>query len=359
MGASAARRSLARPSGSILPKEHLLSYLEAIMRVYNQLGRRDNLYKSRIKILVNQTGAEEFAPPSRGGVGGEIKDGALHTSAARKSIASAHTSQPPSYESVKPSPTQAFDDKVAGTDSDFAGWVKTNVARSTNVPGYAIVNISLKATGEAPGDATAEQMDVGRRPGRALFGLDEIRVSHEQNLVLALREARPMSSRSGLGICSAPMAWRLPTSGSSRISSPVPGLDYCNLANARAIPVAQRHLGSGSKDLEPAARYRRAQGEDLRLHQCLRSPSCRPYRNSRRRQEGSKSSTRSRSAAAPTRPPSSARFSAPLSRSRKSAEPSKRSSKPTSRSARKEKSSTRPSPAWASSLSREKIYASH
>ena len=221
-----------------LPKEHLLSYLEAIMRVYNQLGRRDNLYKSRIKILVNQTGAEEFARQ----VEAEwvaIKDGALQLPRAEIDRIRAYFAEP-SYDPQ--ADDEAFDERLL-TDSDFADWVKTNVARHKR-PGYAIVNISLKATGEAPGDATAEQMDVVADLAER-FGLDEIRVSHEQNLVL------PYVKKADV-----PLVWELlrthglatPNIGLISDIIACPGLDYCNLANARAIPVAQR-ISERFKDL--------------------------------------------------------------------------------------------------------------
>ena len=222
-----------------LPKRHLLSYLEAIMRVYNLLGRRDNLYKARIKILVNQTGAEEFTRQ----VEAEwetIKDGALQLPQAEIDRIRAYFAEPP-YDSE--SDDEVFDRRIL-SDQVFARWAKTNVARHKR-PGYAIVNISLKATGEAPGDATAEQMeavaDLAER-----FSFSEIRVTHEQNLVL------PHVKKADVALVwEALQAHGLATPNIGLISDIIacPGLDYCNLANARAIPVAQR-ISERFRDLE-------------------------------------------------------------------------------------------------------------
>jgi sulfite reductase (NADPH) hemoprotein beta-component len=214
-----------------LPRHHLLSYLEAILRVYNQLGRRDNLYKARIKILVNQTGAEAFAEQVER-EWAAIKDGALALPHEEIERIKAYFAGP-AYEAIA-EPVTAFDARVL-SDEAFALWVKTNVAKH-KVPGYAIVNISLKATGEAPGDASAEQMeaiaDLAER-----YSQGEIRVTHEQNLVLPyVRKADVAALWGGL------QAAGLATPNIGLISDIIacPGLDYCNLANARAIPVAQR-----------------------------------------------------------------------------------------------------------------------
>ncbi len=216
---------------AFLPRQHLLSYLEAILRVYNQLGRRDNIYKARIKILVNQVGADAFAEMVER-EWESIKDGALDLPQAEVERIEAYFAGP-DYETIA-EPVAAFDHRLLA-DEAFALWVKTNVAKH-KVPGYAIVNISLKATGEAPGDASAEQMeavaDLAER-----YGLREIRVTHEQNLVLPyVRKADVAAVWEGL------KAAGLATPNIGLISDIIacPGLDYCNLANARAIPVAQR-----------------------------------------------------------------------------------------------------------------------
>jgi sulfite reductase (NADPH) hemoprotein beta-component len=214
-----------------LPRAHLLSYLEAILRVYNQLGRRDNIYKARLKILVNQTGAPAFAEM----VEREwqtIKDGALALPREEIERIKAYFAGP-AYETIA-EPVAAFDARLLSDDA-FALWVKTNVARH-KVPGYAIVNISLKATNETPGDASAAQMDaIADLAERYSHG--EIRVTHEQNLVLPyVRKADAAALWEGL------KAHGLATPNIGLISDIIacPGLDYCNLANARSIPVAQR-----------------------------------------------------------------------------------------------------------------------
>ncbi len=214
-----------------LPTRDLLSYLEAVLRVYNALGRRDNLYKARIKILVHDLGAAAMArlvdaewAQIRGGTLG-LDDRAI--AAIRAQFA------PPAYEALAPESTD-----VAGLrrlDRGFARWLDANVAGHRQ-PGYAIVTLSLKPEGGAPGDATAEQMEAAADLADA-FSLGEIRVSHAQNLVL------PHVRRSDL-----PALWRkldalgLATANVGLVTDIIacPGLDYCSLANARSIPVAQR-----------------------------------------------------------------------------------------------------------------------
>ena len=214
-----------------LPKRHLLSYLEAIMRVYNQLGRRDNKFKARIKILVHETGADEFARL----VEDEwrlIQDG-LYDLPAEEMARIAACFQPPPYEDEDDSPS-GFEDFQA-REPTFARWVLANLAPHKR-PGYAIVNLSLKPEGGVPGDATADQMDaVADLAERFNFG--EIRVTHEQNLVLA--DVRKTD---------LPALWEelktieLATPNISLVTDIIccPGLDYCALATARSIPVAQR-----------------------------------------------------------------------------------------------------------------------
>jgi sulfite reductase (NADPH) hemoprotein beta-component len=215
---------------SFLPKQHLLSYLEAILRVYNQLGRRDNLYKARIKILVNSVGAEEFARLVEE-EWAHIKDGALALPAEEVARITDYFA-PPAYESL-PQVTPAFEAKRL-EDPAFARWVRTNVAAHKE-PGYAIANISLKPEGGIPGDATAEQMD-GVADLAERYSLSEIRVTHEQNLVLPYTRQSDLyalwQGLDTLGLASANL-------GLLGDMITCPGLDYCNLANARAIPIAQ------------------------------------------------------------------------------------------------------------------------
>ncbi len=222
---------IAKTIREFLPKQHLLSYLEAIMRVYNQLGRRDNLFKARIKILVHEVGAEKFTEMVEE-EWQHLKDGPLELPRGEIERIEAYFAPPP-YETL-PAETPAFEVKRL-EDPNFARWVRTNVAPH-KVPGYAIANISLKPEGGVPGDATAEQMeavaDLAER-----YSFDEIRVTHEQNLVLAhVKQADLYELWRGLG------SHDLATPNLGLVSDIIacPGLDYCNLANARSIPVAQR-----------------------------------------------------------------------------------------------------------------------
>ncbi len=223
-----------------LPKRHLLSYLEAILRVYNQLGRRDNLYKARIKILVNSVGAEEFARLVEE-EWAHIKDGALALPVEEVARIRAYFA-PPHYESLPPV-TPAFEAKRL-EDRAFARWVRTNVAAHKQ-QGYAIANVSLKPEGGIPGDATAEQMDGVADLARR-YSLSEIRVTHEQNLVLPYVRQRDLyalwQGLAALGLASANL-------GLVGDMITCPGLDYCNLANARSIPIAQA-IGRRFADLD-------------------------------------------------------------------------------------------------------------
>ena len=214
-----------------LPKEHLLSYLEAILRVYNMHGRRDNLYKARIKILVHALGAEEFARQvkeefAKGGAGEDLKlpDGEIERIRAYFA--------PPAYESL-PDAVEVFD-KALADDKAFAQWARINLA-DHKVPGYAIVNISLKPIGGIAGDATADQMDAVADIAET-FSLGEIRVTHEQNLVLPDVKKRDLYE-----VWKRLDAAGLATPNIGLISDMIvcPGLDYCDLANARSISIGQ------------------------------------------------------------------------------------------------------------------------
>jgi sulfite reductase (NADPH) hemoprotein beta-component len=213
-----------------LAKRDFLSYIEAILRVYNQYGRRDNIYKARIKILVHELGAERFAKE----VETEwlaIKDGALALEPAVVADVAARFRYP-DYEKLADDPPEVA--ALRRTDPRFAAWLGNSVANH-KVAGYAIVTLSLKPEGGPPGDATAEQMDiVADLADRFSFG--EIRVGHEQNLVLPHVAQRDL-----------PEIWRaldrhgLATPNVGLVSDIIacPGLDYCSLANTRSIPVAQ------------------------------------------------------------------------------------------------------------------------
>ncbi len=214
-----------------LPKQHLLSYLEAILRVYNESGRRDNKYKARIKILLYATGVDEF----RRMVETEweqIKDRNYDLPDVEMQRILTYFA-PPNYETLDG--TQRDFEVRKFEDREFGTWVKHNVAGHKK-PGYAIANISLKPVGGIPGDATSEQMDyVADLADQYSFG--EIRVSHRQNLVLPdvkqsdLYDLYKALCRHGLAV---------PNHGTATDIIACPGLDYCSLANARSIPVSQR-----------------------------------------------------------------------------------------------------------------------
>lgn len=212
-----------------LPREELLNYFEAILRVYNRYGRRDNKYKARIKILVKDLTLEGFAKEvedewawSRGGPATLTEQSfrGMEAFFTRADYAPA-AADDPGYR-------QALQDTRA-----FARWVERNVAPHRQ-DGYAIVTLSIKKTGAPPGDATAEQMD-GVADLAERFSAGEIRVSHEQNLVL------PHVARKDL-----PATWEgaralgLATPNIGLLTDLVccPGGDFCSLANARSIPVA-------------------------------------------------------------------------------------------------------------------------
>ncbi|HEY4987342.1 MAG TPA: nitrite/sulfite reductase, partial [Bradyrhizobium sp.] len=211
--------------GDFVKKPDILAFLEAVMRVYNQSGRRDNKYKARIKILANALGEQEM----RAQVEREFEEirhsGTLQVPAEELARIDAYFA-PPKFE-------KASDDLPKG-DAAFDAWTSTNISPH-RAPGYSIVTISLKPIGGVPGDASAEQMDAlaGLMDN---FGIAEIRVSHEQNLVL------PHVRKSDLpAIFARLQALDLATPNAGLITDIIacPGLDYCDLANARAIPIAQ------------------------------------------------------------------------------------------------------------------------
>ncbi|WP_394270241.1 nitrite/sulfite reductase [Qipengyuania sp.] len=217
-----------------LPKADLLAYCEAILRVYNRHGRRDNKYKARIKILVMEEGLDSFraqveeefaAILARHAGPGVATDPAI---VARIEAAFA---PPPLAELSEPD--AAFEQALAG-DAIFRDWCAANLAPHRS-PGHAIVSISLKPVGGAPGDASAEQMrvvaDLAER-----YGHDEIRVSHEQNLILP-----HVAKRDLWAVHAALVAAGLGTANIGQIGDIIacPGLDYCTLATARSIPIAK------------------------------------------------------------------------------------------------------------------------
>ena len=221
---------VAQEIAHFIPRNELLSYLEAIMRVYNLHGRRDNIYKARIKILVNALGIDGFRRQVDVEWARLDKAAIDLPSAEHERIAAA----------FMPLPLEAAPVKDAGVDarrrkdSSFDRWVRLNVV-AHRVAGHSIVNISLKEPGKVPGDASAEQMEAVADLAEK-FAHGEIRVTYQQNLVLPNVAVKDLAALyDGLN------AAQIATANTELITDIIacPGLDYCNLANARAIPIAQ------------------------------------------------------------------------------------------------------------------------
>ncbi len=209
-----------------LPREHLLSYLEAVLRVYNREGRRDNLTKARIKILVRSLGIEEFR--RRVEIEwGSMRDGALRVTQAQVERMRGFFG-PPAYRRLQDS------EPAAGKDAAFRAWYRYNTSEH-KMPGYRVVYVSLKKAGVAPGDATDAQMElIADLADR--YGFGEVRVTHTQNLLLADVEQEKTFE-----------LWRtldaagLATANIGTLTDIIccPGLDFCSLANAGSIDVAR------------------------------------------------------------------------------------------------------------------------
>jgi sulfite reductase (NADPH) hemoprotein beta-component len=221
---------LAKTIKPFLHKRDVLSYVEALLRTYNQFGRRDNIYKARIKILVHELGVEAFAKEVEA-EWQSIKDGALALDPAVVAEIAGRFSYP-DYQRLDDSPPELA--AARRVDRQFDAWVGNSVANH-KVPGYAIVTLSLKPEAGTPGDATAVQMDaIADLADRYSFG--EIRVGHEQNLVLPHVAQRDLQA-----LWRALDAIGVATPNVNLVSDIIscPGLDYCSLANARSIPIAQ------------------------------------------------------------------------------------------------------------------------
>ncbi len=205
--------------------DDIISYVEACLRVYNRYGRRDNIYKARIKILVHELGADEYRR--------QVEEEFAHVKALGIDPPAAELARitamfgEPAFE--------AAPDDLDLSDPDFRVWVQANV-KPHKQPGYAIANISLKPVGGIPGDASADQIDVMADLAER-YSFDELRVTHAQNIVLPhVRKADLYALWQALdaaGLASANLDL-----ASDIIACP--GLDYCSLANARSIPVAQK-----------------------------------------------------------------------------------------------------------------------
>ena len=236
-----------------LPWPHLLTYTEALVRVYNRHGRRDNAYKARIKILVKALGIVDFARQVEE-EWSHLKDGPQTLTAAEVERVSAQFGAP-AYETLPADDlchlSHLRDDKA------FARWVERNV-HPHKVPGYACVTLSLKRPGTAPGDASSAQMDAAAELAER-FSFGELRVSHEQNLILADGGPDPGSDR-------------LPRRRLLR-------------AGQCALAAAGRSDPGSLRGPRLPARHRRAGAQHLGLHELLRSPPSRRDRHPWRRQE--------------------------------------------------------------------------
>ncbi len=212
-----------------LPKDDLLSYLEAILRVYNAAGRRDNKYKARIKILVEETGVDIFTKQVEDEWTRTRNDG-IDFPAEEEARIRAHFTPPP----LEVLPAWSDLETISAKDPKFSSWLRNNTD-SHKVSGHRIVTISLKPHGGIPGDATADQMDLVAELADS-YSQSEIRVSHEQNLILPHVAERDLPAlykilnEAGLGT---------PNAGLLTDIIACPGLDYCALANARSIPITQ------------------------------------------------------------------------------------------------------------------------
>ena len=239
-----------------VPRAALLAYLEAIMRVYNRFGRRDNKYKARIKILVHEKGIDDV----RDAVEAEFAamDRAVFSYDPAEFDRIAAYFAPPPYEALPAESVTLRDQRVA--HPAFGNFVDVNVARH-KIPGYAIVTVSLKPIGGIPGDATSEQMRV-LADASERFGFGELRVSHEQNIILPhvkqddLFDLWKLLDGAGLATANAGLV-------SDIISCP--GLDYCSLATARSIPVAQ----AISQRFSDLSRQRRIGKLGIKISGCI------------------------------------------------------------------------------------------
>ncbi len=234
----------------------LLAYLEAIMRVYNRFGRRDNKYKARIKILVHEKGIDEVRDAVEAEFASMDRSVFAYDPAEFARIAAFFA--PPPYEAL---PAESQKLRAAGVENPALGnFVEVNVSPH-RVPGYAIVTVSLKPIGGVPGDATSQQMRALAEASER-FGFGELRISHEQNVIL------PHVKQDDL-----PELWRLldsaglatPNAGLVSDIISCPGLDYCSLATARSIPVAQ----AISRRFSDLARQRRIGKLGIKISGCI------------------------------------------------------------------------------------------
>jgi len=241
-----------------LPWPHLLTYLDAILRIYNRHGRRDNIHKARIKILVKERGPEQFAAEVEA-EWAQLKDGPATVTAEELARIEGRFTRH-AYQ-------QLADVRYPGypfTRSPFTAWLKRNVHPHKR-PGYAAVTISLKKTGVPPGDVTSDQMERIAELADHYSG-GELRVTHEQNLVFAdVRQAELhglWQALKGLGLAT-------PNVGLLTNIIACPGGDFCSLANAKSIPVAEA-IQRMVEDRRDALDYLHDIGElDLNISGCM------------------------------------------------------------------------------------------
>jgi sulfite reductase (NADPH) hemoprotein beta-component len=231
---------IAHVMSDFVRREDILAFLEAVLRVYNQDSRRDNIHKQRIKILINAIGVEEM----RRRVEREFEEiraqGTLQLPKEELDRIAAYFA-PPEFERLQDDPPEFT---AALKDKAFADWARANLARH-RAAGYSIVTVSLKSIGQVPGDCSHGQMDA-LADLMDDYGIAEIRVSHEQNLVLPHVRQKDLPA-----IFARLTELDLATPNAGLITDIIccPGLDYCDLANARSIPIAQK-LAQRFADLE-------------------------------------------------------------------------------------------------------------
>jgi sulfite reductase (NADPH) hemoprotein beta-component len=232
---------IGRKVRAFLPERDLLGYVEAILRVYNLEGRRDNKYKARIKILLHEKSLETLSAEIEAEFAARDAE-ALDLSPDAVARMTAFFA-PPELESKRPSSDRV--ERRKGKDARFAAFVESNIV-AHKTPGYVVVTVSLKPVGAPPGDASADQMDAVADLAED-YSHGEIRVSHEQNLILphvALDDLPAVYDRlASVGLAA-------PNAGAISDIIACPGLDYCALATARSIPIAQRiaeRFGDGAK----------------------------------------------------------------------------------------------------------------
>ena len=230
--------------------DDLLSYVEACLRVYNRYGRRDNIYKARIKILVHELGADEYRR--------QVEEEFLHVKTLGLDPPQAEFDRISAF--FAPPTFEKLNDDLDLSDPAFAAWVAQNTV-AHKVSGYAIANISLKPVGGIPGDASADQIDVMADLAER-YSFDELRVTHSQNITLPHVAKRDLYT-----LWQVLVAADLATANLDLVSDIIacPGLDYCSLANARSIPIAQKI----AKRFEDIERQRNIGELKLKISGCI------------------------------------------------------------------------------------------